>query len=124
MELTLVQSTDLRPPDLRDHPGIGADILVSADGRFLYCCERRRGTINGFAIDRATGFLTPIQTIEAGTIPRSLAIDPTGRFLDAALQGDLAIRLYGLDQDDGRLTLRATHETGGTPIWAEFVVLR
>lgn len=121
--LTPVQSVDLRPPSARDTHGLGADIMVSADGRFLYCTERMRGTVSVFAIDQASGFLSPVQTIEVGSIPRSIAMDPSGRFMASAMQGDGVIHIHAVSPDDGRLTHCATYETGGTPIWVEFVAL-
>jgi 6-phosphogluconolactonase (cycloisomerase 2 family) len=58
-----------------------------------------------------------------GKIPRSIAMDPSGRFLASAMQGDGVVRIHAVSPEDGSLTHHATYETGGTPIWAEFVVL-
>lgn len=116
-------SSDLRPGDQRGPHGLGADITVSQDGRFVYCCERKRGTVNVLSVDRATGALTAVQSLETGFIPRSLALDPSGRFFASAIQGDGVIHIHAVSPDDGRLTHKSTHETGGTPIWVEFVTL-
>lgn len=116
-------STDLRPLDQRDAHGLGADITISRDGRFVYCCERKRGTVNVLAVDQATGALTAAQSVEVGFIPRSLALDPSGRFFASAIQGDGVIHIHAVSPADGRLAHRATYETGGTPIWVEFVTL-
>lgn len=121
--LTHVQSVDLRPASQRNTHGLGADIIVSHDGRSLYCTERMRGTVSVFAIDAGSGFLSPIQTVEAGSIPRSIALDPSGRFLASAMQGDGVVHVHGVSSVDGRLTHCATYKTGGTPVWVEFVTL-
>ena len=122
--LTPVQSVDLRPPGARDTHGLGADIMVSPDGRSLYCTERMRGKVGVFAIEGASGFLSPVQTVELGSIPRSLAMDPSGRFLASAMQGDGVIHIHAVSPDQGLLSHCATYETDGTPIWVEFVALR
>ncbi len=121
--LAHVQSIDLRPEGARDTHGLGADIMASHDGRTLYCTERMRGTVAVFAIDAASGLLSPVQTIAMGTIPRSIALDPSGRFLASAMQGDGLVHLHVVSPRDGSLTHCASYETGGTPIWVEFVVL-
>lgn len=118
-----VHSADLRPQDQRDSHGLGADITVSKDGRFVYCCERKRGTVNVLAVDQSSGALTAVQSLEVGFIPRSLALDPSGRFFASAIQGDGVIHMHAVSADDGRLTHCGTYETGGTPIWVEFVAL-
>lgn len=121
--LTHVHSADLRPADQRDAHGLGADITVSHDGRFVYCCERKRGTVNVLSVDQASGALTLVQTVEVGFIPRSLALDPSGRFFASAIQGDGVIHIHAVSPEDGRLAHLTTYETGGTPIWVEFVTL-
>jgi len=123
LELTPVQSHDLRPAAARGAHGLGADILVSADGKTLYCTERMRGTVSVLAIDPGSGRLAPVQTLALGRIPRSIALDPSGRFLASAIQGDGVVRVHAVAPGDGSLTHCATYETGGTPIWVEFVSL-
>ena len=70
-----------------------------------------------------SGALTLVQSVEVGFIPRSLAVDPSGRFLASAIQGDGVIHIHAIAPEDGRLRHHATYETGGTPIWVEFVAL-
>ena len=121
--LAHVQAVDLRPEGAREAHGLGADIMVSHDGRALYCTERMRGTVAVFAIDAVSGMLTPVQTVAMGKIPRSIALDPSGRFLASAVQGDGVVRIHAVSPRDGSLTHGATYETGGTPIWVQFVAL-
>ncbi|MGE3690989.1 MAG: lactonase family protein [Novosphingobium sp.] len=121
--LAKVHSADQRPAGQQDSHGLGADLQISKDGRFLYCCERKRGTINVFAVDQTSGALSPVQSVDVGLIPRSLALDPSGRFFASAIQGDGLIHIHAVSPDDGRLRHCATYETGGTPIWVQFVTL-
>ena len=121
--LAHVQAVDLRPEDARNMHGLGADIMVSHDGRTLYCTERMRGTVSVYAIDAASGQLSPVQTVAMGSIPRSIAMDPSGRFFASAMQGDGLVRIHAVSPQDGSLTHCACYETGGTPIWVEFVTL-
>jgi 6-phosphogluconolactonase len=121
--LELVHSVDPRPAEHRQKPGIGADIKVSGDGRFLYCSERVRGTISIYAIDAVSGRLSHAGAVAVGSIPRSFALEPAGRFLVAAAQGEGAIHVFAIDDRDGSLTRWASYPTGGTPIWVEFVEL-
>ena len=121
--LTLVHSLDPRPAESRHQPGLGADIHVSPNGRFLYCSERIGGTIAICAIDPDSGHLSLVEAVTIGSMPRSFAIDPAGRFLVAAAQGDGAIHVFAINDSDGRLVHLETHHASGPPIWVEFVDL-
>jgi len=119
--LTFVDSADPRPPEHRDGPGIGADLHLSPDGRFLYGSERARSTISVHAVDAGTGKLDFVETVQTGKFPRSFAIDPTGRFLIAAGQGSDDLEVFAVECSSGRLTHVESYETGGGPIWVEIV---
>lgn len=119
--LALEDSVDPRPADHREEHGIGADLHLSADGRFLYGSERARSTISVHAVDARTGKLTFVESVQAGIIPRSFAIDPSGRFLIAAGQGSDDLTVFAIDPASGRLSQISSLETGGGPIWVEIV---
>jgi 6-phosphogluconolactonase len=93
-----------------------AQIHTTPDGRFLYAPNRGHDTIAEFAVDPASGRLTPLGHAEAEPVPRAFAIDPAGRYLlSAGLDsGRLAVYRIG---DDGRLDRIATHEVGAEPMW-------
>jgi 6-phosphogluconolactonase len=58
-----------------------------------------------FAIDPHTGLLKLLQVEPSGgKIPRSIAIDPSGRHLLAANQDSSRIVVFNRDQHSGRLT--------------------
>jgi len=54
-------------------------------------------------------------------MPRSVAIDPSGKFLYAAGQASGNVAAYRIDPVDGRLLLLKTYSTGGNPVWVLIV---
>ena len=95
-----------------NHP---ADVHVAASGRFLYSSNRGDDSIAVFAIDSATGQVTPVQQVPTGgQAPRNFSLDPTGRFLLAANQRSDVIVSFRIDGDSGRLT--PTGSTVAVPV--------
>ena len=85
-----------------------AEILIDADGRFLYVSNRGDESIGVFSIDRDTGSLSPLEWIPSGgKAPRHFEIDPTGKWLFAANQNTNNIVLFHVDQETGHLTQRS-----------------
>lgn len=79
-----------------------ADIHVAPSGRFVYGSNRGHDSIATFAVDGATGRLTPVgHTPTGGRTPRNFALDPTGIFLYAANQNSDTIVTFRLDPDTG-----------------------
>ncbi len=79
-----------------------ADIHVAPSGRFVYGSNRGHDSIATFAIDGATGRLTPVgHTPTGGKTPRNFAIDPSGTFLFAANQNSDTIVTFRLDPETG-----------------------
>lgn len=83
----------------------GAEIVVSADGRFVYCSNRGHDSIAVYATDPKTGLLTSIGWRPTqGRGPRFISLDPSQRFLYAANeQGDTVVT-FRVDRATGRLT--------------------
>lgn len=79
-----------------------ADIHVAPSGRFVYGSNRGHDSIASFAIDEATGTLTPLgHTPTGGRTPRNFALDPSGTFLFAANQDTDTIVTFRLDPTSG-----------------------
>ena len=101
--LSLRTVVNLFAPGFDGDKGAGA-IHLSADGRFLYAVDR--GTDNHivvFAVG-ADGGLSQVQRRSAeGPQAREFAIDPSGRFLLVAVQGDDRIAVIARDPASGRL---------------------
>ncbi len=67
-----------------DFKGISncAEILVHPNGKFLYASNRGHDSLAVFAIETATGRLTPVEYAPTqGKMPRNFAFDPTGRWI-------------------------------------------
>jgi 6-phosphogluconolactonase len=82
-----------------------AEIVMSADGKFLYGSNRGHDSIAIFAVDAATGKLTAAgHQSTRGKTPRNFAIDPTGTYLLAANQESDTIAVFRIDRASGALS--------------------
>jgi len=113
----------LLPPRFAGGAPWAADLHCTPDGRLLFASERRSSTLASFAIDAASGALTPLATIATETEPRGFAISPDGRFLVAVGQASHRLTLYAIDAGSGALAPIAARPIGRNPNWVEFVDL-
>lgn len=120
--LSEIQSVSTLPSGFTDKPW-AADIHITPDGRFLYGSERQSSTIAGFAVDDASGRLTPIGSVETEAQPRGFAIDPGGRYLLAAGQLSNALSVHAIDPQAGTLRHLRQYKMGQNPSWLEIVEL-
>ena len=98
-----------------------ADVHVAASGRFLYASNRGDDTIAVFAIDQASGQLSPVQQVPSGgKSPRNFSLDPTARFLVAAIQKSDTIVSFRVDAESGRLTPTGSSVEIATPVCVRF----
>jgi 6-phosphogluconolactonase len=111
------------PPGFRGGAPWAADLHLTPDGRFLYASERRSSTLAAFAVDAASGLLTPIATVPTEAEPRGFAIAPDGRFLIAVGQASHRLACYRIDGASGALELVGTQPIGRNPNWVEIVEL-
>ena len=80
-----------------------ADILVSSDGRTLYCGIRKANVIAVVALN-TDGSAELVQNIDAqGENPRALCISPDGRYLFSVNYQSGSISRFDIGTD-GRLT--------------------
>ncbi len=87
----------------------GADIHLSADGRYLYASNRLKADgISIFRVDPRTGLLTKVGYQLTGIHPRNFIITPNDRFLLCACRDSQVIEVYERHADTGLLTLRHT----------------
>ncbi len=95
----------------------GADIHVSADGKFLY--ETNRGdanTISVFSI-LSTGILRFVETVSTlGKGPRNFSIDPSGKFLLVAHQYTNDVVIFNRNKTTGKLTDSGKRIQVGAPV--------
>jgi 6-phosphogluconolactonase (cycloisomerase 2 family) len=85
-------------------------LVPNADGTRLYSAnetdrvgEAKEGTVSAFAIDRATGQLTPLNSVRSGGAgPTYVSLHPSGRFLFVANYFGGSVAVLPI-LDDGRL---------------------
>jgi len=82
-----------------------AQVIVSADGRFVYGSNRGHNTIALFSVNQSTGQLTFVETVwTQGQTPRNFNIDPSGRFMYIGHQDSDNITVFNVNPTDGKLT--------------------
>jgi 6-phosphogluconolactonase (cycloisomerase 2 family) len=103
-------------PDSFTGDSRASEVEVSADGRFVYVSNRGSDTIGVFAIERATGRLTPRGwTPSGGKTPRFFALSPDGAALYAANEeGDDLVR-FAVDAKSGLLSRPQVVAKTGSP---------
>jgi 6-phosphogluconolactonase len=93
-----------------------AELVISADGKFLYVGNRGHDTVTVFAIDRKTGMLTLKENIPSGgKTPRNVRIDPTGNWFFAANENGGNVTEFKIDRASGHLTPTGVTGTIDTP---------
>lgn len=101
-----------------------ADVHVAPSGRFVYGSNRGHDSIVIFAVDVATGKLTPVaHESTCGEWPRNFAIDPSGRFLFAENERSDSIVTFRVDQTSGRLTPTDHVVNVGAPVCLKFMAV-
>lgn len=100
-----------------------ADLHLSPCGRWLYSCERRTSTIAGFAVDAASGRLSPVGHWPTQPQPRGFRISPDGRHLVASGQLSDRIDVFAIDADSGALRRCGDGPVGAGPNWIEMLEL-
>jgi 6-phosphogluconolactonase (cycloisomerase 2 family) len=92
-----------------------SEILVSADGRFVYAGNRLHDSIAIFAIG-SNGELTYVtEEWTRGDYPRSFTFDPTGAFLYSCNQRADNIAVFRVDKSSGRLQFTGHYTPVGNP---------
>ncbi len=102
-ELVAAETMPMLPPG---HSGriSGAEVQIAPSGRFAYASNRGHDSIARFAVDPATGTLTPLgHSPSGGAEPRHFAISPCGLWLLAANQKSDRVVLFAIDAETGAL---------------------
>jgi 6-phosphogluconolactonase len=100
-----------------------SEILVSADGRFVYAGNRLHDSIAVFSIG-PKGELTYVdETWTRGDYPRSFSIEPSGLFLYCCNQRGDNITVFKRDEKTGRLEFTGHYTPVGNPSMIAFVDL-
>jgi len=92
-----------------------SEILVSADGRFVYAGNRLHDSIGTFFIG-SNGTLKYVgEEWSRGNYPRSFSFDPTGRFLYCCNQRGDNIAVFRVDRKTGGLDFTGHYTSVGNP---------
>ncbi len=92
-----------------------SEILVSADGRFVYAGNRLHDSIGIFAVGK-TGVLTFVgEEWTRGNYPRSFNFDPAGQFLYCCNQRGDNIAAFRVDKAKGLLKFTGHYTPVGNP---------
>ncbi|MFC5266252.1 lactonase family protein [Kribbella qitaiheensis] len=115
-KLAVVQTVSTRPEDATGE-NFPAEVLISADGRFVYGSNRGDNTIAVFQTGADGLQADLIQTIgSGGTWPRHLAFSKDGTQLYAANEQSDTIAVFTVDQTSGALTATGTPLTWPKPV--------
>lgn len=100
-----------------------SEILVSADGRFVYAGNRLHDSIAIFAVG-ANGELAYVgEEATRGSYPRSFSFDPSGRFLFCCNQRGDNIAVFRVDARTGGLAFTGHYAAVGNPSCLVFLDL-
>ena len=100
-----------------------SEILVSADGRFVYVGNRLHDSIGIFAVG-PKGELTYVdEEWTHGDYPRSFNFDPTGAFLYCCNQRGDNVAVFQVDRKSGRLEFTDHFAAVGNPSMVAFLDL-
>lgn len=99
-----------------------AEVAVARSGRFVYMSNRGHDSIAIFAVDEATGRLTPAgHAATQGAFPRHFALDPTGAFMLVANQNSDNVVVFRVDAKTGQLTPTGHQVAVPLPVCVRFV---
>ena len=102
------------PTTPRNYP---AEVVVSADGRFVYLSNRGHDSVALFAVEQGGARLRFVEAVPTGgKFPRHITFDPTGRFLFAANQNSNTVTSFRVDLATGRLTASGVPLSSPIPV--------
>lgn len=120
--LTARQTLSSLPPGFAGS-SFASEIMVSADGRFVYAGNRLHDSIAWFAIG-PTGLLTFVgEEWTRGDYPRSFNFDPTGCFLYSCNQRGDAVTVFRINPRTGGLAFTGQYAPVGNPSMIAFIDL-
>ena len=114
--LTLMDTWPTMPPGTAAKPW-AADLHLTANGKFLYTCERNTSTIAIWKVDATSGELTLVGQQPTEQQPRGFNIDPTGTWLLAVGQASGQLTVYRIDRATGLLEATTRLAVGRNPNW-------
>jgi 6-phosphogluconolactonase (cycloisomerase 2 family) len=119
-KLSAQQTISILPPGFKGS-SFASEILVSADGRFVYAVNRLHNSVAVLAIgfDGRLAYLGEASTL--GDYPRHIGIDPKGDFLYACNQRNDSIASFRIDRKTGLLSATGAYTAVGSPAFLLFL---
>lgn len=112
--LTARQTVSSLPPGFAGS-NFCSEILVSADGRFVYAGNRLHDSIGIFSVGKNGELTFVTEEWTRGNYPRSFNFDPTGEFLYCCNQRADNLAAFRVDRRTGRLTFTGHYTPVGNP---------
>jgi 6-phosphogluconolactonase len=101
---------------------LSSEIIITADGRFLYVSNRLHNTVAIFAVEGDGQLRMISETWVHADYPRGLAIDPSGEFLYSCNQKGDSVTSFRINAASGGLQFTGRFEPVGSP--AAMVMLK
>jgi 6-phosphogluconolactonase (cycloisomerase 2 family) len=98
-----------------------SEILVSADGRFVYAGNRLHDSIAIFSLGTDGALKYVGEEWTRGNYPRSFALDPTGAFLFCCNQRSDNVTVFRVDRKSGGLDFTGHYAPVGNPSCIAFL---
>ena len=98
-----------------------SEILVSADGKFIYAGNRLHDSIGILAVGAAGELRYIGEEWTRGNYPRSFAFDPAGRFLYCCNQRGDNVTVFRVDRRTGDLSFTGDYVPVGNPSSIAFI---
>lgn len=92
-----------------------SEILVSADGKFVYAGNRLHDTISIFSVGKSGELTFVTEEPTRGNYPRSFNFDPTGEFLFACNQRGDNVTVFRVNRQTGLLKFTGHYIPVGNP---------
>jgi 6-phosphogluconolactonase (cycloisomerase 2 family) len=112
--LKLKQVVSSLPPKFAGS-NLASEVVVTANGRFLYVANRLHNAVTVFAVGDDGQLHSIAESWVHADSPRNLCIDPTGTFLYACNQRGDSITSFHLNATTGTLTFTGRFEAIGSP---------
>lgn len=112
--LKLKQIISSLPPKFAGS-NLASEIIITADGRFLYVGNRLHNAVSIFGIADDGQLHAVAEAWVHADSPRSLCIDPSGTFLYSCNQRGDSITSFRLNANTGALTFTGRFEAVGSP---------
>jgi 6-phosphogluconolactonase len=119
--LSQVQTLSMVSPGFQGTKS-SSEIVVSADGRFVYVGNRGENTLLVYQVDAATGMLSQVQRVPSGgELPWHFTIHASGKWMLVANQRSNRVNLFRVDPASGMLTDTGLFADSPAPVSVTFV---